>query len=132
MDYTASRKSTAEKLRKAGKLVTIRTPGEASYNEETGINTPGTPVDTPAYAMEQSQNALTLWSSTVDNALVQDGDRFFMLAALDANGAVLARPTPAATFFIGAPADGVQLAIKGVRALEPGPVAIYYEVQCRG
>ena len=40
-------------------------------------------------------------------------------------------PTTSDSLYIGSP-SGTLLSIKGVRALQPGDIAIYYEVQCRG
>jgi len=131
-NYAPDRLDAAKEIRASGKLVTLRVPGASTIDPVTGVETPAEPTDYTLHAIEESQNALSLWNqSNLDGSLIQSGDRFFQLAALADSGAVLPMPTTSDSLYIGSP-SGTLLSIKGVRALQPGDIAIYYEVQCRG
>ena len=132
-NYAPDRLDAAKEIRAAGKLVTLRIPGASSVDPVTGVETAEDPTDYTLHAIEESQNAITLWNqSNLDGSLIQTGDRFFMLAALDDSGVVIPAPLTTDGFYVGDVATGTLLSIKGVRALQPGDIAIYYEVQCRG
>jgi len=128
-DYSPERLDVAAILRDEGKAVTLRVPGASSTDPVTGNVTPGTPTSYACHALEEDQNAMTVWTAGAQpGSIVQGGDRFFMLAALDDSGAVLPAPSIDSALVVA----GAQLAIKGSRPFQPGDIAIFYKILARG
>ncbi len=118
MDYTALVISTAEKIRKNGRAVVFRKAGTV-------------PADYSVFAVDISSERVGFVDRLRDGSSIKEGDRRFMLAAVDANGATIPVPAPNDTLFLGTTA-GRKLAIVSVLPLSPGEIPVFYEVQCRG
>ena len=141
MDYAGIRKRAAGQIAGAGKIVAIRSPGnsaewEYGYDElgdkwtrlvdpfDTVRTNPIVDVDVPAYAAEIGYE-----QGERDGTLVRADDRRFLVAGLTSTGAILPAPSPAVDkLFVG----GVALEIVSTKPVEPGMLAVIYEVQCRG
>lgn len=141
MDYAGIRSRAAGQARRAGKLVAIRSPGSSAdwqygYDElgekwtrlvapfDTVRTNPIVDVDTPAYAVEFGYE-----QGERDGTLVRADDRRFLVAGLTSTGAILEAPSPARDKLV---VGSVALEIVSTKPVEPGPVAVVYEVQCRG
>lgn len=139
MNYAGLRGRSASLIRKMGKPVTLRVPGDSSlwapgYDEQGDYWTrteapfdvvrvnPIVPVDWGAYAVEDRYER-----AEIDGTLVQAQDRRFWVSGIDAAGAVLPRPETTHVLIV----SGTELKIVTVKPVEPGPVAVVYEVQAR-
>lgn len=120
--YADLRETAGELIAEFGKPATIRRTTGGSIDPVTGIETAPVTTDYPANVLENSPNSTVLFaSSLIEGSLVSEADRFFLVAADE-------RPRATDSLIVG----GATLAIQGVRALEPGATAVYYEVRARG
>lgn len=137
MNYAATAKRVLKTIERAGKPITIVRPGTAegwtrSYdpgemrdkwtNDETGVVVYEDPATTP---VEDVTSAVEDGYTTqeADGTMVLAGDRRYWVPAEG-----LAEPRTIDRLEDGADS----LAIVSCKRVAPGPVAILYEVQCRG
>jgi hypothetical protein len=131
-NYAPDRLDTAKDLRDAGKAVVLRvvtTPAVVDPVART-ITTPAVTQDYPVHALEEDRHALRQWAvGAAQGTQVETIDRFLMLAAL-ADDLMTVIPKPSLDDLI--IMEGTTFSLKGVQPLQPGDIAIYYEVQLRG
>ena len=123
MNYEAIRIAAAGKIRQSGKRVTWRTSTAGTFDPVTGLTTGAAASDMTLYAVE------TFFSQAdIDGTVVLQGDRRFMLAAVDLTGAAIAQPSAGDKLIV----SSSTLSVVAVKPLAPGDVAVFYEVHCRG
>jgi hypothetical protein len=121
MDYTAIRKNAAATITKNGKTAMLNIPA-STYNPITGL---------PASAVTSyTVKAVEILAKNKERpqTAVQNNERWFLLAALTTSNVAL--PVPRVDYTI--TVAGHEYFITAVMALEPGDVALVYEVHCRG
>ena len=137
MDYTSLRDSLVRpKIEEYGKVVSLRRPGsttgwtkawvpaEGRFSWYTAsvpstvvyVDPAGTPVDVAGHAIEAKYDQVE-----IDGTTVQSGDRRFKTSDLPT-------PTTADKLVVGS----AMLTIVSVKAVQPGDVALLWELQCRG
>lgn len=140
MDYAGMRARAADQIRRAGKIVTIRSPGTSAdwakgYDElgdkwtrlvdpfDTVRVNPAIDDDVAVYAVE-----IGFKQGERDGTLVRTDDRRFLVAGLAASGGVMAAPDPAHDKLV---IGSAALEIVVVHPIAPGPLDVVYEVHCR-
>lgn len=130
MNYTATAKKVAKKIKKDGKPAIIVRPGDATgwtkkfdaknakWYWEDGSGTivyidPATDVEVPCSVLETKYEI-----KHIDGSLIQQGDRLFLCSEHPALGETLRT-------------DEVDLTVIQAVPLRPGEVTIYTEVQAR-
>jgi hypothetical protein len=122
MDYTGIRARAAATIAKNGKTVTFRLSTPGGFDPATGLITNPVVSDTVAKAVEVNYS-----QSERDGTNVQTNDRRFLVAGLKVSGEVLNQPSTIMKLIVGT----ATLSIINVMPLEPGDVAVIYEVQAR-
>lgn len=123
--YAAATQTAAAIIKAKGGpvVVTLRTSGE--YDPDTSSAT----VTETAY----NGHGVLFEYGTLGSGRQRDrdsnvlaGDKELLLSALQADGSAMPRPDPDTTRVL-AP-DGVTYAVRGVKALEPSGVPVFYEL----
>jgi hypothetical protein len=122
MDYAGIRKRTAATIAKSGKTVTFRLSTPGGFDPATGLITNPVVSDTVAKAVEVNYSQMER-----DGTNVLSSDRRFLVAGLELDNSVLSQPSTIMKLVVGTSI----LSIINVMPLEPGDVAVIYEVQAR-
>ena len=122
MDYVGVRKRAAATIAKNGKTVTFRLSTPGGFDPATGIITNPSVADTQAKAVEMNYS-----QSELDGTNVQTNDRRFLVAGLKVDNSILSQPSTIMKLMVGT----TTMSIINVIPLEPGDVAVIYEVQAR-
>jgi hypothetical protein len=111
-----------------GQAVAITWPGTPTTDPHTGQLIPGTPVVQTGSGIEVAFKA-----QDIDGAVVQRGDKRFMLSALQTSGLPLSAPTVSATLTETDPATTATTSyqIVDVERIAPAGTAVFYWLQLR-
>lgn len=113
MNYAATALSVANKIKSAGKPITLIRPAGGTFSGASGTQTGGSTVTTPGFGLEVAGE-----TKLIAAGVVQNSSKTLLVAGLP-------EPTPGQDKIT---VDGVTMSVSVVKPVKPAGVMIYYEV----